>query len=71
MSGVLVNVYPNGVSQGHAVVFAKDPYGNAVIFDAQSGVKFIEEEVDKKRGKDDMEVDETPELVKKPIFTKL
>ena len=67
MSGVLVNVYPNGVSQGHAVVFAKDPYGNAVIFDAQSGVKFIEEEVDKKRGKDDMEVDETPELVKKPI----
>lgn len=66
-SGVLVNVYPTGVRQGHAVVFAKDPYGNAVIFDAQSGVKFIEEEVEKKRGKDDMEVDEPPELVKKPV----
>ena len=66
-SGVLVNVYPVGVDQGHAVVFAKDPYGNAVIFDAQSGVKFIEEEVEKKGGNDDMEVDEPPELVNKPV----
>ena len=66
-SGVLVNVYPNGVEQGHAVVFAKDPYGNAVIFDAQTGVKFNEEKVFKKRGPDDMEVDESPKVVKKAV----
>jgi len=66
-SGVLVNVYPVGVDQGHAVVFAKDPYGKAVIFDAQSGVKFIEEEVEQQRSEGDMEIDETPELVQKPV----
>jgi hypothetical protein len=66
-SGVLVNVYPVGDDQGHAVVFAKDPYGNAVIFDAQSGVKFIEEEVEIQRSEGDMDIDETHELVQKPV----
>ena len=55
-SGVLVNVYPIGKIYGHAVVFAKDPYGTPIILDAQQGVKFNYEVVKVTKAKD-MEIE--------------
>ena len=38
-NGIIVLMFPRGEVKGHAVVMAKDPHGNAVIFDAQNGVQ--------------------------------
>ena len=38
-NGIIVLMFERGEVKGHAVVMAKDPHGNEVIFDAQNGVQ--------------------------------